>query len=82
MGELEKVVYFAGHIITSTDEEKRKEILTKIDSEYKTKVASLEDEESIEKLKGIFKKVKSEISGIVKGAVVDELTHSKFSQKI
>jgi DNA-directed RNA polymerase subunit beta' len=81
MGELEKVVYFAGHIITSTDEEKRKEILTKIDSEYKTKVASLEDEESIEKLKGIFKKVKSEISGIVKGAVVDELTHSKFSQK-
>jgi DNA-directed RNA polymerase subunit beta' len=81
MGELEKVVYFAGHIITSVDEDKRKDILSKIDSEYKTKLASLEDEESIEKLKAIFKKVKTEINGVVKGMVVDELFHAKLSSK-
>jgi DNA-directed RNA polymerase subunit beta' len=81
MGELEKVVYFAGHIITHVDEEKRKEIFAKIDKEYKVKSIELEDEESIEKLKNIFKKVKSEINGIVEGAVVDELFHSKLSQK-
>lgn len=81
MADIEKVVYFAGYIVTGTDETKRKEILSKVDEEYKKKVEELKDEESIDKLKAVFKKVKAEINGIVKGAVIDELQHSKFTQK-
>ncbi len=81
MSDIEKVIYFAGHIITAVDEEKRKEILAKVEKEFKEKVDTLEDEDDIDKLKGIFKKVRSEINGIVKGAVVDELNFSKYSQK-
>lgn len=81
MGELEKVVYFAGHIIININEDVKKDILTKIDSEYKTKVKGLEDEESIDKLKAVFKRVKAEVNGIVKGAVVDELMHSRLTEK-
>ncbi len=81
MADIEKVVYFAGYIITSTNEEKRKEILKKVDEEYKRKVSEIEDEEEIDKLKQVFKKVKSEINSIVKGAVIDEIFHSKYAQK-
>lgn len=81
MGELEKVVYFAGHIILDVNEDVRTDILSKIDEEYKKKVASLEDEESISKLKAVFKRVKAEVNGVVKGAVVDELMHSRLTQK-
>lgn len=81
MGELEKVVYFAGHIILDVNEDVRTDILSKIDEEYKKKVASLEDEESIGKLKAVFKRVKAEVNGVVKGAVVDELMHSRLTQK-
>lgn len=81
MGEIEKVVYFAGHIIVDVNEDVRKDILTKIDGEYKTKIKGLEDEESIDKLKGIFKRVKIEVNGIFKGAVLDELMHSRLTEK-
>ncbi len=81
MGELEKVVYFAGHIIINVDLEVKKNILETVDEEYKKKVAVLEDEESIDKLKAVFKRVKLEINGVVKGAVVDELMHSRLSEK-
>ena len=81
MGELEKVVYFAGHIIVDVNEDVRTDIMSKINEEYKKKVASLEDEESIDKLKVVFKRVKAEVNGVVKGAVVDELMHSRLTQK-
>jgi len=81
MSDLEKVIYFAGYIVTDVNEEKRKEINSKIDKEYNEKISTLEDEDSIDKLKNIFKKVKSELSEIVKGAVLDELVHQKYVEK-
>jgi len=81
MGELEKVVYFAGHIVIKVNEDVRKDILAKVDEEYKKKVVELKDEESIDKLKTVFKRVKAEINEVVKGAVIDELMHSRLTQK-
>ncbi|MCK5588910.1 MAG: DNA-directed RNA polymerase subunit beta' [Candidatus Pacebacteria bacterium] len=81
MMNLEKVIYFAGYLIVSVDEDKRKEIMTKIDEEYKQKVVGLKDEEDIDKLKTVFKQVKTEINSIVRGEVFDELTHQKYSKK-
>jgi DNA-directed RNA polymerase subunit beta' len=45
--ELEKVIYFASFIITSVDQEKKQELLSQVQDEYKTKVASLEKEYEI-----------------------------------
>ncbi len=81
MADLEKVIYFAGYLIDEVDEEKKKELSQKIDKEFQEKVSSLEDEEAIDKLKTIFKKVKNDLASIVKGSVLDELMHQKYSQK-
>jgi len=79
--DLEKVVYYTGYLVTSVDENKRKEILESIDKEYKKKVESVEDEETIEKLKKLFKEVKNNLNSIVVGSVLDELQHQSFSGK-
>jgi hypothetical protein len=81
MQELEKVVYFAGYIVTSVDEAKKKEYLKLIDEEYKKKVDGLEDQESIDKIKSIFLKIKKDVETLKKYSVIDELVHSKYSQK-
>ncbi|OIO49161.1 MAG: DNA-directed RNA polymerase subunit beta' [Parcubacteria group bacterium CG_4_9_14_0_2_um_filter_41_8] len=42
--ELEKVIYFASFIITSVDEDKKKQLLEQVGQEYKSKSSSLEKE--------------------------------------
>jgi DNA-directed RNA polymerase subunit beta' len=79
--DVEKVVYFAGYVITEVNESKRKEYLKLLEEEYKRKVENLEDEEEIEKIKNIFSRVKKDLETIQKYSVVDELVHSKYSQK-
>jgi hypothetical protein len=79
--ELEKAIYFAGYIVIKVNEKKRKEYLKLLDEEYKKKVEGLEDEESIEKIKSIFARVKKDLETIHKYSVVDELVHSKYNQK-
>ena len=79
--ELEKVIYFAGYIIISVDEEKKKEYLKLIDDEYKKKVDGMEDQESIDKIKSIFLKIKKDVETLKKYSVIDELVNSKYSQK-
>ena len=43
-GDAEKVVYFAGYIVTRVHEDERGEILKRLDNEYKTKVKQLTDD--------------------------------------
>ncbi len=82
MNELEKVIYFAGHVVTKVDASKKKEILEKINQEYKEKSETLkDDEEAIDKLKEVFKRVKAEITNLTVGSVIDEIIHSKISKK-
>ncbi|MDZ7726375.1 MAG: DNA-directed RNA polymerase subunit beta' [Candidatus Campbellbacteria bacterium] len=79
--DLEKVVYFAGHIITEVDENQRKQILKDIDSEYKTKLKALQDEKSKEKLKDISQKAKKEVESIQRGIVLDDSEFHAYSVK-
>ncbi|MCG2809719.1 MAG: DNA-directed RNA polymerase subunit beta', partial [Candidatus Portnoybacteria bacterium] len=41
--ELEKVIYFAGYIITKINEEERGEVMSEIKKEYKTKLKEISD---------------------------------------
>ncbi len=77
--DLEKVIYFAGYIITKVNDEEKANILKDIESEYKSKVKSTEDEETREKLKALLTATKKEVGEIVPGKVLGELAYHNFS---
>ena len=77
--DLEKVIYFAGYIVTGVDPEERDRILRDLDGEYKSKVRNLEKEAEREALKERYLAAKREIEGIREGAVLDEVQFHTFS---
>jgi DNA-directed RNA polymerase subunit beta' len=79
--DVEKVVYFAGYIITKVTEEEKKRLLAELESEYKSKYKSIEDETEREALKAKMSLTKGEIDGIVVGKVLDELEYHRYSVK-
>jgi len=81
VSQLEKVIYFAGYIVTSVDEQARAKILKELETEYKTKLKTLEKEEDQDKLKDLFSETKTEINSIKQYKVLTELEYHKFSMK-
>jgi DNA-directed RNA polymerase subunit beta' len=79
--DLEKVIYFAGYIVTSVSESEKSRVLRDLDSEFKAKVKNLQDEKSREALKEAALAAKREIESIVPGRVLDEVEYHKFSVK-
>ncbi len=79
--DLEKVIYFAGYIVTKVYEDEREKLLKELDTEYKSKAKTLKDEKSREKLKEVFLTTKREISSIQKHLVLDEAAYAKFMMK-
>ena len=78
---VEKVVYFAGYLITHVYEEERNRFVKELDSEFKTKSKTAGDEKTKEALKQLFTDTKREIESIQKGVVLDEIMYHKFSMK-
>ncbi len=79
--DLEKVIYFAGYIITGVSEAEKTRILKDLDSEYKTKIKNLQDEKSKEALKELMTSAKRDIESIVVGKVLDEVLYHAYSMK-
>src|ERR1019366_2181147 len=79
--DIEKVVYFAGYIISKIAEDEKKRLLTDLDSEYKTKYKSLASDKERDPLKEKMATTKAEIEGVVVGKVLDELEYHRFSVK-
>lgn len=77
--DIEKVVYFAGYIITKIAEEEKKRLLTDLESEYKSKYKSLGSDKERDALKEKMTATRAEIDGIVVGKVLDELEYHRFS---
>ncbi|MEK9185023.1 MAG: DNA-directed RNA polymerase subunit beta', partial [Patescibacteria group bacterium] len=80
-GDLEKVVYFAGYIITTIHQEQKERFLKELDNEYKTKVKGANDEKTKLALKELFLNAKREIDSIQLGMVLDEAQYHKFGMK-
>ena len=78
---VEKVIYFAGYIVTDVSEGDRTRILGELDTEFKTKLKSLQNEEARDALKARMEETKKEIDSIQKGVVLDEAHFHKFSIK-
>ena len=81
VSELEKVIYFAAYIVISVNQEEKENLLKELDREYKSKVKSLDDKRSKEKLKELLSAAKKEIDGIGIGLILDEMTYHKYSLK-
>ncbi|OHA99685.1 MAG: DNA-directed RNA polymerase subunit beta' [Candidatus Zambryskibacteria bacterium RIFCSPLOWO2_02_FULL_39_26] len=79
--DLEKVIYFAGYIITKVSEEDRIKFLKDLDSEYKAKIKSLQDNKTKEAVKEMLLNAKREIESIQEGRVLDEVEYYNFGMK-
>jgi DNA-directed RNA polymerase subunit beta' len=77
--EIERVVYFAGYIVSKVMPDERARILQELDAEYKSKIKTLQDEKSKEKVKELLLAAKKDVDGLVVGAVLDEMTYHRFS---
>jgi DNA-directed RNA polymerase subunit beta' len=78
-GDVEKVVYFAGYLVTSVDERERDRLLKELDSELAAKVKAAQDEKTREALRERAQAARRDIESLVPGAVLDELQFHKFS---
>ncbi len=79
--DLERVIYFAGYIVTSVSEDERTRILKDMDSEYKSKVKAVKEEKTKEALKELLTNAKKQVEGIQQGRVLDEVEYHTFSVK-
>lgn len=79
--DLEKVVYFAGYIITTVHEEEKTRIISELEAEFKNKLKNSADEEVREKLRSLLSNTKKEIAEIRVGKVLNELSYHHYSLK-
>ncbi len=78
---IEKVIYFAGYIVTKISEKEKTRLLKELDTEYKNKLKDLTVDKAREELKSRMDDTKKEIQGIVQGVVLEEIQFHKFSVK-
>lgn len=79
--QIEKVIYFAGYIVTKVSNDDKQRLLKELDGEYKTKLKELSGDKAKEELKSRMDETKKEIESIVEGVVLDELHYHKYSMK-
>ena len=78
---IEKVIYFAGYIVTKVSEDERARILKDLDNEFKTKHKELQSEQARDELKSRMDEVRHEIESITAGTILDEMHYHKYSMK-
>ncbi|MEI7709294.1 MAG: DNA-directed RNA polymerase subunit beta' [bacterium] len=81
VSDLEKVIYFAGYIITKVHEEEKANVVSGLDKEYKAKLKNSADDETREKLKDLLSVTKKEIGEIYEGKVLNEISFHHYSLK-
>ncbi len=79
VADIEKVIYFAGYIVTKVDDMERARILRDIDTEFKAKSKLIENETEKKKLKDLLTAAKQEVERLAEGVVLDEATYHKYS---
>jgi DNA-directed RNA polymerase subunit beta' len=79
--DIEKVIYFAGYIVTKVSAEERTRLLKELDTEYKTKLKELTSDTAREELKSKLDEIKHEIEDIRTGMVLDEMHYHKYGVK-
>jgi len=81
ISELEKIIYFAGYVVTRVEEGEKNEILKAIEKEYKQKNKRLTSKQDKTALKEALADAKNDLSEIVLGRVLDEVLYRRLSLK-
>jgi len=81
ISELEKVIYFAGYVVTKVNEEEKAKVLREIDSEYKAKYKAITTEADKEKLKEAVLEAKRQLESIAPWVVLDENLYHRLALK-
>lgn len=81
MADLEKVIYFAGYLVTEVYEEERKRFLKELESEFKSKTASSQDKKTKDAIKNLYTETKKDIDSLRIGMVLDEVAFHRYSMK-
>src|SRR5580704_11255403 len=79
--EVEKVVYFAGYIVTSVNETERSRLLKDLELEFALKTKSAANADVKTELKEKATKAKKEIESIKQGVVFDEASYHLYAVK-
>ncbi len=79
--DAEKVVYFAGYIVTKVNETERARLIGELESEYKSKLKTITNEKAQTELKSLMLAAKSDIESVHEGKVLDEIDYHRFSVK-
>ena len=79
--DIEKVIYFAGYIVTKVSDNEKTRLLAELNTEYKAKLKELKNDEARDELKSRMDETKKEIESIKQGIVLDENNYHKFSIK-
>lgn len=80
VNDLEKVIYFAGYIVTHINEAIRVRAFDDIDREFKTKSKNIEGEE-LTQLKDAQEKTKEELRGLHLHQVISEIEYHRLAKK-
>jgi len=78
---LEKVVYFAGYIITKIDDEAKQEALDSLAADCKKQVKQVDKKVEKDNLKKIFKQTENELNSLEVKQVLSEIEYYDFSRK-
>lgn len=81
INQLEKVIYFAGYIVTEIHQSEKDRILKELDNEYKIRMKTLDTDEEKDKLKELFTATKKDLIDLVPLRVLSEVEFHKFSMK-
>ncbi|MBI2100273.1 MAG: DNA-directed RNA polymerase subunit beta' [Candidatus Vogelbacteria bacterium] len=81
VADLEKVIYFAGYVVTKVNEAERAAMLKDLDREYKQRAKNLQDERSKESLKESMMGAKKSLETLRAGQVLDEVLYHRLSLK-
>lgn len=79
--DLEKVIYFAGYIVTKVQDDTKKKLLAELEGEYKSKYKSTTKDAEKDALKEKMTLAKAEIESVVVGRVFDEVEYHHYSVK-
>lgn len=79
LNDMEKVIYFAGYIVTRVDPDEKERIKKDLESEFKGKIKNAADKDEKTRLKEMLQESKNEIEDIIEGKVLDEATYHRYS---
>ncbi|MBU6310518.1 DNA-directed RNA polymerase subunit beta' [Patescibacteria group bacterium] len=79
--DAEKVIYFAGYIVTKIVADEKQRILDDLDAEFRAKSKALTNEKAVTELKALLTAAKADVERIRPGVVLDELEYHRFTVK-